>query len=211
MNTIDNLRTTQTFFLPVFNYAFLIEKQYGELIIPPPVGIYRVGDIYPVITNNKKYYSQRVTKNNQFITTPITDLNSVTDTVLDEIGNVILPAFVMKNKEQYLRNESTVPARGFMIVELLVKKYIESLAPWSKYSMYNSKLASHFKPEGSDLFNNGQIENLCKSLFMQVADFVGDDVWHIYFVKFIGLDLIIEKTIDYRISQWEQEHGHEYK
>ena len=202
MNSVDHLRTTQTFFLPVFNYAVLIEREYGDFIVPAPEGIYRVGDIHPCIHSNKRYYSQKLTKTNQYISAPVTDINLVNDTIIDETGNVILPAYVMKNKEQYLRNEPTVPARGLLIVELLIKKYIESVSPWVKYSMYNSKIASYFKPEGVELFYNGHIEALCESLFAQVCEFIGNDVWHVYFVKFMGLDLMIEKTTDWRILEY---------
>lgn len=210
MNNVDSLRTTQTFFLPVFNYAILIERQYGDFIIPAPVGIYKVGDIYPCIQNNKRYYSQKISKTNQCNSCLVTDINKVNDTIIDESGNLVIPAYVMKNKEQYLRNEPTVPARGLMIVELLVKRYIESISPWVRHSTYNSKILNHFKPEGIDLFNSGEIDLLCNSLFAQVSDFIGLDVWHIYFVKFMGLDLLIEKSRDFRVVQWEEEHGHEY-
>lgn len=214
MNSIDNLKVSQTFFLPIFNYALLIERQYGDFIIPPPPGIYRVGDVEPVIVNTKRYYSQKITKNNHCVSTPITDFNSVTDTVIDEIGNVILPSFVMKNKEHYLRNEPTVPSKGLMIVELLVKKYIESISPWCKHSMYNNRLLNHFKPEASDIFNDGQIENLCESLFTQVSNFIENDIWHVYFVKFMGLDLVIEKTQDWRIIEYyrlTEERNNDYR
>jgi hypothetical protein len=210
MNSLENLQTTKSLILPIFHYAMLIEYQYSDFIVPIPPGIYRVGDIYPCIQNNRKYYSQKALKNDQYVTTIVTDINAVTDTILDEGGNVILPAAVMKNKAQYLRNEPTVPSRGLMIVELLIKRYIDSISPWMKYSMYNSKILSHLKPDGVDLFNNGQLETVCDSLFMQLNDFIGRDVWHLYFTKFIGLDLLIEKTRDYRIMQWEEEHGHEY-
>lgn len=210
MDNIDKYKTTQTFFLSIYNQASMIEREYSDFIIKPPEGIYRVGDIYPCIQNNKRYYYQRKIKNHQTITAQVVDFNTITDTVFDENGNIVLTSFVMKNKEQYLKNLPTVPAIGLIIVELLIKRFIESISPWTKHSTYNSKITNCFTSEGVDLFVSGQLDLICNSLYSQVNDFIGNDTWHVYFVKFVGLDLMIEKTRDFRVIQWEEDHGHEY-
>ena len=202
MSTPDPLRVTQTFYLPIFNYASMLERQFGEFLLPPRVGIYKIGEIYPCIEPNKLYYSQKLNRNQTYTTTPITDINTVTDTVTDEIGNVIIPLNMMKNKTQYLRNEPNVPVRGLIIIELLIKKYLESIAPWVKHSMQHGRIVSNIKPEHHAVYTDGHLEKTCESLFLQVSDFVGNDTWHIYFVKFVGIDLVIEKTIDYRVHDW---------
>lgn len=204
MNNLDLLKTSQTCFLPVFNYAVMIEKQFGDVMMPAINGIYKVGDIYPSIISGKQYYSQKINKLNQCITTPVTDFNKVNDTIIDESGNVIIPRGMMLNKENYLRNEPSVPSRGLILVELMIKRYIESVAPWVKYSMQNNKIISNFKPEGVELFTDGHIDKICDSLFAQISSFMGNDVWHIYFVKYSGLDIVIEKTIDYRVHYYNQ-------
>lgn len=211
MNNLDLLKTSQTCFLPVFNYAVMIENQFGDVLMPATIGVYKVGDIYPSIIPGKQYYSQKINKFNQSVTIPIVDINKVSETVIDESGNVIIPKGMMLNKENYLRNEPSVPSRGLIIIELMIKRYIESISPWVKYSMYNNKIISNFKPEGVELFIDGHIDKICESLFTQVSNFIGNDVWFIYFVKYLGLDIIIEKTMDFRTHQWMQEHGHEYK
>ena len=211
MNNLDLLKTTQTCFLPVFNYAVMIEKQFGDVMIPAAKGIYKVGDIYPSIIPGRQYYSQKINKHNQCITTPVTDFNKVIDTIIDESGNVVIPRGMMLNKENYLRNEPSVPSRGLILVELMIKRYIESIAPWVKCSMQNNRIISNFKAEGMELFTDGHIDKLCESLFAQISTFMGNDVWHIYFVKYSGLDIVIEKSIDWRVHQWMQEHGNDYR
>lgn len=202
MYSPDLLRTTQTYFLPVFNTAVILENHFGDVLIPHAKGIYKVGDIYPSIIPGKQYFSQKLNKLNQSITTPVTDLNKVNDTVVDEIGNIVIPRAMMLNKESYLRNEPTVPTRGLILVELLVKRYIESITPYVKYSMYNNKIISNFKPEGVELFVEGHIDEICKSLYAQINTFIANDVWFIYFVKYMGIDLIIEKSTDWRICEY---------
>ena len=202
MNNLDLLKTSQTYFLPVFNYAVMIEKQFGDVMTPSAKGIYKVGDIYPSIIPNKQYYSQKINKFNQCITIPVTDFNKVNDTIIDESGNVIIPKGMMINKENYLRNEPSVPSRGLILVELMIKRYIESINPWVKYSMQNNKIISNFKPEGVELFTDGHIDKMCESLFAQISTFIANDVWHIYFVKYSSLDIIIEKSIDWRIHEY---------
>ena len=202
MYNTDLLKTTQTCFLPVFNTAVILERQFGDVLVPPAIGIYKVGDIYPSIIPNKQYFSQKINKLNQCITIPITDFNKVNDTVVDEIGNVIIPRPMMLSKEIYLKNEPSVPARGLILVELLLKRYIESISPYTKYSMYNSKIMSNFKQEGIELFLEGHIDKLCESLYAQVSSFIGNDIWFIYFIKYLGIDIIIEKSIDWRIYEY---------
>ena len=200
----DLLKVTQTFYLPIFTYAMMIERQFGEFLNPPRPGIYRVGDIYPCIEPTKLYYAQKINKNNTCTTTPITDFNLINDTVTDEIGNVIIPAAMMRSKEQYLRNEPTVPVRGLILIELLIKKYLDSVATWVKHSMQNQKIVSNIKPEYHEIYWEGHLEKITESLILQVSDFIGHDTWHLYFVKLLGLDLVIEKTSDYRVITFHQ-------
>jgi hypothetical protein len=198
----DLLKTTQTYFLPVFNTAVILENHFGDVLVPHAKGIYKVGDIYPSIIPSKQYFSQKINRLNQSVTTPIIDLNKINDAIVDEMGNIIIPRAMMLNKESYLRNEPTVPARGLILVELLVKRYIESISPYVKYSMYNNKIISNFKPEGVELFVDGHIDKMCESLYAQVSTFIANDVWFIYFVKYMGIDLIVEKSTDWRICEY---------
>lgn len=55
------------------------------------------------------------------------------------------------------------------------------------------------------------MEDCIRDLLRMVDGFVGNDVWNHYFVKQRGSSIIIEKADDYRILQWEQEHGHEFR
>lgn len=206
----DLLKPTQTFFLPIFTYAVMLERQYGNLLKLPEPGIYKLGEMYPCIIPNKLYFSQRVDKHNKFVTLPITNFNKVTDAVVDELGKLIIPASIMKNKDQYLSNTPSIPVRGLILIKLLIEKHIEMICRWTNHSTYDNKILSHFKNGGYELYNEGHLDKICESLFRQINDFIGNDEWHIYFVKFSGLDIVIEKAIDWRVYEWTREHGHKF-
>ena len=207
----DLLKVTQNFFLPIYSHAVMIENQYGDFLKPPEQGIYKAGELFPSIISTKHYFSQRIDKFNRPVLTPITNFNKVTDAVVDEAGNLIFPFTVMKNKEKYLTNHPTVPSRGLLLIKLMIEKHIESICRWNRYSTFNNKILAHFTNEGYEIYNEGHIDKICESLFMQLNNFIGLDEWHIYFVKFIGLDILIEKTIDYRVYEWTREHGDSFK
>lgn len=211
MQDFSALKTTQTCFLPIYHYAVMIEHQYEDLLIPNKLGIYKAGEIEPCIVANKSYFSQSIDKiSGCYQRKAIVDFNKETNTVTDEIGTTIISSTMMRDKEHYLSNIPTVPARGLLIIEMLIKRFIESVTPWSRNSSFSNKLVSQFKINGSEILNEGHLDKICESLYSQLSEFIGHDVWHIYFVKFSGVDIIIEKTLDFRIQQWEQEHGHEY-
>jgi hypothetical protein len=53
-----------------------------------------------------------------------------------------------------------------------------------------------------ELIDEFMLESLCSSLIARVNQFVGEDIWNIYFTKLQAVDLRIEKCVDYRIYDW---------
>lgn len=192
--------------LSVLSYAAIIEQTYGDYLLPPQPGIYKYGDLNPSIYNGRSYYVQR--KNgNEVIRIPVTDFNTVEETVVDEMDKIIIPAFMMKNKSKNLFNEPTIPARGAKIIKLLIEHHLIRSSPWARKGNYVEKMCAFFKPDHVDIVEEMYLERLCESLLCQVEEFVGGDNWNIYFVDFKGLDICISKCIDYRIYEWTMQEN----
>ena len=187
--------------LAILPYASIIEQTYSDYLLPPKQGIYKFGDLKPSIYNNRMYYVQQK-MGNTVIRVPVTDFNTVEDTIVDEMDRIVIPSFMMKQKTKYLFNTPTIPARGAEIIKLLIEHHLASTSSWANKGNYIEKMCSFFKPENSEIVEELFLQRLCESLLCQVSNFVGNDSWNVYFVKFLGLDLCIEKCIDYRIYDW---------
>lgn len=75
-----------------------------------------------------------------------------------------------------------------------------------RYSLHPE---THLPEPNYDLRNNLSIHLI--DLRTQVMRFLGDDRWIMHFIKEQGTDIVVTKTIDYRIYAWMIEHGDEYE
>lgn len=208
MNDVDLFAPIQTLLLPILPYGSLIEQTYSDFLLPAGEGIYKFGDLTPSIRNNKTYYTQ-IKSGDQVVSEPIVDFNNVENTVVDETGKIVIPAFMMRDKKRYLSNIPSVPARGVFIIKNLIEHHISTLSPWARRGQCMSNISKYFKRENQDIVEENYLERLCESLIVQINDFIGIDQWNMYFVKIKGLDLCIEKCMDYRIYEWTTKRNQE--
>lgn len=111
----------------------------------------------------------------------------------------------MKNKHLYLFPEPTIPARGLCVIKAMIEEHIAKRSPWTNSSGYTNKLKSFFLPDSVyDIVDEFFLERICESLICRVDNFIGNDVYNIYFTKMVAIDLRVEKCIDYRIYEWTQ-------
>lgn len=201
----DLLQPVSLFIEPITHYAELVESQFKSMLVPPPAGVYRYGDVVPVMRADKRYFVQKKTNSGVFLE-PITDLSKVEESVVDETGKLVLSAHYMKNKQQYLSNAPTIPSRGLEIIKCLIDDHIAKICQWSESQGYYNRLCSFFVSREAvmELIDEFMLESLCSPLIVRVNQFIGDDVWNIYFTKLQAVDLRIEKCIDYRIYDWTQ-------
>lgn len=183
----------QSCIISITEYAALIERIYKDILKPPRKGIYKLGELHPTIYDNKRYWT---IKDGAIF--PIGDFESTTTPVIDEDGNVILSKYIMTNKRKFLSASPTLPVIGSAVIKALIEYHISTISPWTKTNGYKTKLLSLF----NDYVDEDHLIDLCISIIQQINSFIGDDEWNIYFVKFIGLDICIDKSIDYRIYEF---------
>lgn len=201
----DQFPLTSRLILCAISYAYLIENQFGPYLVPLPQGVYKDGETNPCINPTRLYYSSvQPVANGPRHLAPITDFQSVREAVVDESGSLVIPAFMMQDQAKYLSPVPTIPARGLMLIELLISKHIENICQHTKYGHYNRKIDSQILDECHAIHYDGLLERCIESLTTQVSDFIGRDDWHIYFTRRIGHDIMVEKTIDYRIYDWNR-------
>ena len=199
-------RTTASLHLDIRSLAQQLERQYADFFVPAAEGIYVSDDINPVITPGRVYYTRGAT--GEYVR--VTDLTHVQDAVYDQDGRVIISAYRMKNKEGHVSNRPILPGRGINIILGVIDHVLESIAPYVRISSAHLRVRRLILPEHQYLWDDGTLEMCCHPVISEVHRFIGDDVWHRYYVRLRFNDIYLEKTIDYRIHCWEQEHGHEY-
>lgn len=200
------------FIEPICFYADLIEKQFSDLLLPPAPGIYRVGDIQPLLDARRQYFVQKIV-DGRIQQNPITNFSEVEDSVVDETGKLVISAHFMKNKQKYLSNQPTIPARGLEIVRCMIDDHIAKINPWAKSQGYYNRLCGFFSSREAviEIVDGYLLESLCSSLITRVNQFIGNDEWNIYFTKVHAVDLKIDKHIDFRIYDWTQMKRQEKK
>jgi hypothetical protein len=203
MSAYQLLVPTQILNIPIHGYAMLIEQQWGHCLQPNKSGVYLVGHLEPILVPEKRYYKQEKQPGYVQPLVQVNNFDSHNGDVYDSHGNLVLSASVMKHKETMLSLEPTVPVRSLKIIELLINSYLSSKLKHIRYNVFSSKIDNYLKPEHQYLSSEGYLEMTCSGLFNQIIDFIGRDDWHIYNVKLNTLDIRIEKTIDYRIFQYE--------
>ena len=215
----QDIEVTERLILSSISSASLIDQQYGRFLLPPPKGIYKVGEVNPCMFLTKTYFHED--EKGSFFTDktffqfsgktilPISDIRLVKSNVYDETGKIVIPAYMMLDKERYLSSEPSVPYRGILLVELLIRNFIDFVSSIPGRRRYPGRIESHLIPE---FINNSVVDSLeviCQSLFLQIEQFIGNDRWHIYYIKRVQFDIIIEKTIDYRIHYYNVQHSQE--
>jgi hypothetical protein len=223
MSIFDDLQPTKILILNALPNAVLIEQQFGQFLIPPPHGVYKIGEVDPCMHSGQSYYYKKkegtyYSQRGGFVNNPqsqiedfqlITDINKVNSAVYDRSGKLVIPEHMMQQKEKYLTSTPTVPHRGVLIVELLINKNIHEFSdiPTNRYRRFNSKIEQHIDPRFVNEESVDTVQSICKTLFMRLNEFINGDTWHMYFVKRQQFDIYVEKTIDYRIHEYNKLHS----
>lgn len=205
----DNMSSEQllktpvaTIMISIMNEATQMQYAYGDQLSSPIAGLYGVGQIDPCLRYDRPYFEE-VTVNGGQHFKQIQDINTIKGAVYDHAHNLVLNHYQVANKDKWLKSHPTVPATALKLVYYLLQMNLDSICPYKSFN-YNTtdKILRLIKPGCEDLYHSGELENLLQNLFSRVHDFIRMDNWNIYFQKFVGCDIMIEKMCDYRIYDW---------
>ena len=199
MKPTDFTTPTSSLLLSVLNIANIIEACYGQYLIHPQEGYYLPHSLEPIPT---ELYIVNKTKTALI---PYTgDIRKLTCSIYDKYSNIIANDSIMKEQEKYLFSTPKLPVQGLKMVKALVENRVECFLPWVKYQTSQRYIYNLLKSSDVDIFENGSLDRLMESIYQMLDDFIKRDIWFIYFIKYIGLDLIVEKTIDFRVKEWHE-------
>lgn len=230
---IETLEASITF--DIAYHANLIENICEGKLLPEPKGIYITTQVEPVMVDGQVYYTLEPTppkednviykdggslvKKSSFspgsVLVPIVDINIIKSAVYNSDGKVIIRSSLIKNKERNLNNASFLPYRGIKIIELLIQDHINSIVQHRRYrrNCYD-EIAKHLLPDNTasafELYS-GEFELLFDELLRDIELFLGWKSWNIYHTTLRGTRFTIERGIDYRVNEWEKQHGTSFR
>jgi len=104
--------------------------------------------------------------------------------------------------------------RGIKIINAYIDKMLIDNSAWTRcksksiVDMWEEFICPEYK---HTLEVYELIETLLMDMRIDIGAFIGKDKWIIHFRNSMNGDIIIEKSIDFRIHAWTQEHGWEFK
>lgn len=109
-----------------------------------------------------------------------------------------------------------IPKTGIDIIVATVDSLLDWHAAWNSIcAPKHACWVKFIKPEFQDSKHISEItlklDELLSDLFYDVEEFLGPDRWIVHFKRVTRAAIYIEKSIDYRIHQWMQEHPEDVK
>lgn len=207
MNT-ELTRIRGTLILPIFNYAVLIQREFSKYLEPAPYGIYKKGQVLPILT--KPEDGNTLTMNGVILEGTVClesldiDLLDEKD-IFDKYHRVLITKEEIKNKKLVLSNHPTTPVIGLNLIKLLIEAHLNSMLPYYKIKSSNEQaIYAMLKPDAEHVYKDGYLDNYIESLLSQVSEFVYPDRWSIYNISLQSIDIRIDKLVDYRILEWHR-------
>jgi hypothetical protein len=203
MSAYDLLVPSSVIILPILSYAVLVEQQWGSCLVDPPAGIYKTNSLDPIIPSGSQLFYRSDETMGNYPLLPLTDFDNYNGDVYNNKGRLVLTAMTMRNKDTCLLPKPMIPVSALRIVKLLAENYIVTKQPHIKHNPYGKQIDKLIKPGFEYLLDEGYLDSTCVGLISQIETFIGRDINHLYFTKLKLLDIVVEKTIDYRIFEWE--------
>jgi len=199
---MNNFEVTAELIVPAYMYAEGIEAQLGLYLPPPARGAYTALSSEPVLKPDHWYY-QRVSVNGKIQEINVSSLEEVKGDVYDIDAVLVVPRKLAKT----LSWEPSFPSRGMKIVSAAVDWTISEGSRWAKRPRISlhSVLQEHLREEyQQDELALCRLSELVFDVCDQVRQFIGKDHWVMHFHKQRGRDIVVEKTVDWRIVDWER-------
>jgi hypothetical protein len=182
-----------------------LEFMFGDYLLPAPKGIYLKGAARPFLDIGSPHYVKaQGPDGEQFF--PVERVKDITGPVFDSKGNIVLHT----KPNTHLADQPTVPVIAISVVHMLCDLLVSNHLITNKKSpiSFEEQMNKYLLP--MHVGNTVLIDDIYASLYelrLSVTAALGTDPWIVHFIKIRGVDLIIEKSLDYRILSWENEHG----
>lgn len=199
---MGNLPTTKRVILNTRSLAEQIEDSARPYLASYPAGFYDPTSRRPVLSFGETYYIQGA---HGFTKVNISKPEDIVSNIYDINGRKLVSFEIRK----FITPLPQFPIHGAAMIEELAQCVINEMcvyngkAPAAKVEdLWNDFLSSG--ATAPDVNLKSSIHELLAETSRQVREFIGDDRWVIHFCSTLSGDLLIEKSIDWRIWDWEK-------
>lgn len=200
MNISDLLNPKEVLVLNLLDYISELDIHYSSYFADPYPGIYIANKVEPVLLPNTVYYTDDGIR----FTLEDFEIDKYTGSVTDEYGNMLLSRYVMSMQKSFLSKTPTLPVFAIKIAHIYALSVVDDATPYVRDKTKTTEAIRYLKPGGYIYVYNGMFSIALDELLKTISEFINNDIWNIYFIKLNNTDLIIEKSIDYRIYEWHK-------
>lgn len=198
-----------TFLYDMRDLAQQIESRFAQCLLPATKGIYVLGREKPVMIPTQQYFRRETDKTTgQSVSVLVCGIHDIKGDIFNIDAELVLSSRI---KPQYLSETPQVPVIGMKIIEICMNRLVMSKSAFSRGTTPSLKdiLEPFLLPEMYAFNNQALLDDVCEALDTMMLDlktdirqFLGADDWIMHFVKTRNHDLVVEKTIDFRIHDW---------
>lgn len=191
---------------PMLDTIYLLSVNFPEAFKEPLKAIYRKLSLKPLLMENMEYFKEKDYVSFSF--PQITSLEQLDllkledkENIIDKDHNVILFSHEIKHSEKYLSLE---PFINYIILDFIRDLVDNSLNSVLKYGkdLQAEDLSQYLTLKGKEIEDLGYIEEIFNPILEAIFEIVGKHPWNIYYVEFNNTDLVLKRSVDYRILDW---------
>lgn len=191
----------------ITTYGRQLEKLIGDHMFPYERGLYVPTNASPVIRAGVTY---RVANQHGEDTvyhgdTLIDNPKLIVGNVFSDKDELVLPVRAVR----LLAATPYLPHRSFLMISTIVERILYNHFVYTKVKKegyMDIVEAQLVKGLSNELINNiyGEVIRILQPLIHNVEEFMADDNFHVHFQTLQGTDLMIEKSVDYRIHVFNE-------
>ena len=214
MTVIRDIEVEAICIVDIFAEALNCSGQIGTIFKDNPKGLYLKNNLMPLLYEDREYYQHCSLTDVTVKIENIYDLDSITADVYDRSGTKILKKSFIQMYRKFLSNSSPASVYAGLAVIEYIKFLIGTYTVHNLLDPESFNCSSYITEEKKqELYNTITIEDypfpsMLNISFSKIENaiyrFIGEDHWFIYNVIEKDNMIVIEKTIDYRIHEWNK-------
>lgn len=208
---IDLINTVEfTDLFPLMDYIYLLSVEYPNLFKQPTGAIYKKLSIVPILSSNKTYYREK--DYSEFTLGEITNLDILKsinlqpdENIVDKNNNLILSFKQINEADKYLTTEPFVNPYILDYIKEMIDDFISNNVKYFQ-DLHPRDTDKYLTDLGIEFNENGKLAEIFDDLFEAIFVIVHDHPWSIYYTEIYQTDLVVKRSIDYRILDWMLKH-----
>lgn len=185
--------------------GLFLEMSCAQWLMPNAAGLWLPGKATPAIIPGHLYHCRESNGELRFIEVSPEAIRQAKGDIYNADGELVLPQGVCDR----VQGEPSMPVVGIRLVHAAIDKTLDDNSAWTRktrkdiVTLWDEMLLPQFRgnPDVAEA-----IYSYTFDLRQMVLDFIGGETWVMHFKKMRGADIVLEKTIDYRIFDWSRRH-----